>query len=128
MSSAPPCILIVEDDLDLAELTFLYLLDHGYEAETVTNGVLALEHLARQHYDLAIIDLMMPRMSGMELMEQMRGSPSLRRIPIIVTTAMPDLLRDARPPLHDVLLRKPFRPADLLEAVQGLLRSRPGRV
>ena len=122
-----PRILIVEDDLELAELTTLYLLDHGYDVFTATNGLLALDQLGRQRFDLAIVDLMLPRMSGMELMERMRQSPSFAAVPIIVTTAMPEMLGAARHRLHDVLLRKPFRPAALLRAVEELLPGPPRR-
>ena len=60
-------ILVAEDDRDIVELIELYLENDGYRVLTAADGVSALELVRREQIDLAVLDIMMPRMNGYEL-------------------------------------------------------------
>jgi len=108
-------ILIADDDPPLRGLLRLVAARAGFEVDTAANGAEALEKLKANTYSVAVIDLMMPWMSGFELIENLRSISN--RPPIVVVTA----LSDARLPRLDSsvvssILRKPFD-VEMLSAV-----------
>jgi len=81
-------ILLVDDDLLVAGFLESYLTDYNYNVNTVHNGLLALEKLVEQPFDLVITDQSMPEMTGIELSEKIRESyPNL---PIILSSGYSD--------------------------------------
>lgn len=79
-------VLVVEDDADIVELLELYLTGSGYEVLSAGDGVAALE-LARTHpVDVALVDIMMPRMNGYDFIKELRRESS---VPVIVVSARP---------------------------------------
>lgn len=108
-------ILIADDDPPLRGLLRLVAARAGFEVDTAANGAEALEKLKANTYSVAVIDLMMPWMSGYELIESLAAMPA--RPPVVVVTA----LTDARLPRLDSsvvssILRKPFD-IEMLSAV-----------
>ena len=108
-------ILIADDDPPLRGLLRLVAARAGFEVDTAANGAEALEKLKANTYSVAVIDLMMPWMSGYELIENLASMPA--RPPVVVVTA----LSDARLPRLDSsvvssILRKPFD-IEMLSAV-----------
>ena len=77
-------ILIAEDDKDIVNLLSLYLKNSGYEVLTAPDGLAAWGIFNREHVDLALLDVMMPRMDGWELARKIRG---VSNIPIIFLSA-----------------------------------------
>ncbi len=67
-------ILIVEDDHDLRELYAEVLRDEGYEVDESSDGEGGLEHINSEHYDLILLDIMLPKKDGLELLKQIRSS------------------------------------------------------
>jgi two-component system OmpR family response regulator len=119
-------ILIVDDEFGLAELLVDILAERGYETTVAINGRQGLACLREKSIDLAIVDLMMPIMNGMELVAAMRGTTELADIPVVAMTTVPRELG----PVHDVqaVLRKPFTSDDLLRTIAEVLdaaRTRP---
>jgi CheY-like chemotaxis protein len=90
-STAPLRILLVDDDADIREamqMTLELLLDYRpHEVITASNGAEALDELRRGPPDLVLLDLMMPIMSGSELLEVMRRDESLRDVPVVIVSA-----------------------------------------
>lgn len=84
-------ILIVEDDPLNQDLLESRLRKAGYSVRTADNGRAALEMLGSEAFDLVLLDLLMPEMSGYETLERMMASDTLRRIPVIVITALDEL-------------------------------------
>src|SRR5262249_29274352 len=84
-------LLIVEDDNELREALNALLLQSGYEVDAYADGRLAFNNLMSKEYDLAIVDLMVPGMSGLALVRSMRRQ--LSELPILIVTA-PDALED----------------------------------
>jgi len=82
-----PKILIVEDDLDIAEILKFQIQKMGYKAEHTTNGEGALALLNKNVYDLVIMDWMLPGLSGVEITQIIRKMDSLKDIAILMLTA-----------------------------------------
>ena len=82
-----PRILVVEDDRDVANLLSMMLNTAGYHVDTVYNGCDALSSLQQTHYDLISLDLMLPDISGLEIIHLLREQPKTANLPIIVVSA-----------------------------------------
>lgn len=112
-------LLIVEDELDIAETLKAMFEDEGYEVWTAGNGRQALELLEREPVDLVITDIMMPVMSGEELLEKLQEHPNHRSTPVMIISA-----GDARgvgEKFGCKVVPKPFDFDQLLDAVSEVL-------
>lgn len=119
-------ILVVEDESHLAEGLKFNLEAEGYEVEVVGDGRSAADRLTRAEEgpDLVILDLMLPEMSGFEVMRRMRAAGNYA--PILILTAKDDsadVVRGLEDGADDYL-SKPFRLEELLARVRGVLRRR----
>ncbi|MCL4820817.1 MAG: response regulator [Vicinamibacteria bacterium] len=85
-----PRILVADDEPDTVALLCETLRAEGFETITAGDGAEALEALRRERPDLLLLDVMMPRLSGFEVMEMMRRNPDLAGIPVVVLTARGD--------------------------------------
>jgi two-component system cell cycle response regulator DivK len=118
-------ILVVEDN-ELNLKLFCDLLGaHGYEAEPVRDGREALERARVFAPDLVVMDIQMPHISGLELIEQMKGDAELRATPIMAVTAYAargdeERIRDAG---AEGYVSKPISVVRFVEAVAGLLAA-----
>lgn len=86
-SLVKPRILVVEDDQDVANLLAIMLSDAGYDVDQAHNGGDALKRLANTHYHLLSLDLMLPDISGLEIIRQLREQPQTVNLPILVISA-----------------------------------------
>ncbi len=115
-------ILLVEDEDQIRELLKLNLVLEGYEVETAADGLTALNKLGGQHFDLVILDVMLPEVSGLQIAENFRLTN--RDTPILMLTAK-DASSDRIAGLKmgaDDYLTKPFVLEELMLRVQNLLR------
>lgn len=86
----PARLLLVEDDLAIAEMYSFALRAHGHQVTTAGNGVRALE-LARAHtFDLVLLDLVMPLMDGFAVLADLREHPLPAPVPVVVLTNLSD--------------------------------------
>lgn len=84
-----PNVLVVDDDDSIREVLSEVLRDEGYGVVCASNGEQALSELRNHgHPDLMLLDLMMPVMSGWELLEVLQSSTELSQIPVVVVSAM----------------------------------------
>ena len=114
-------ILLVDDDIELCGLLSEYLLKHGFTAETANDGASGLATVLRGGHDLVILDVMLPRIDGFEVLRQLRLRTD---IPVILLTARgqePDRLRGFETGADDYLV-KPFVPAELLARIRAVLK------
>jgi two-component system response regulator CpxR len=91
MPQAPhrPSVLVVDDDEAIRQVISEVLRDEGYEVVCAENGLQALRELRKEHHpDLVLLDLMMPVMSGWEVLDELQSSDELSRIPVVVVSAM----------------------------------------
>ena len=83
----PPLILIADDDWLNRDLLKTYLTSSGCEVMVAIDGQMALEMALRQPPDLALVDVQMPRMDGVELCKTLKSTPETRFVPVVVVTA-----------------------------------------
>ena len=117
-------ILIVEDERPIADLIELTLTGAGYICEQVNDGEAAADRIAEHDYELAVLDIMLPKVDGYELLGYLRSTGT----PVIFVTAK-TALKDRVRGLHegaDDYLTKPFEPLELVARVESVLR-RTGR-
>jgi len=113
-----PSILVVDDDEDMRTMLCLVLSAEGYRASGAANGVEALERIRSDGPPaLVLIDLMMPRMNGEDLIRTMTKDPSLARIPIAVVSGQPAPRTVAETPGVVARLVKPVELDELLTVV-----------
>lgn len=114
-------IMVVEDDIDLSELIKMYLIPEGWEIETFHTGKKAVESFNRNHYDLILLDLLLPDINGFEICKQIREKST---IPIIMLTALEDSIHKVQG-LNmgaDDYIIKPFEPTELVARIKSNLR------
>ena len=80
-------ILAVDDELDILQLIEMTLISDGFEVVTASNGIEALERARIHKPDLILLDLMMPEMDGFEVIKNLKQTPNMRNIPVIMLTA-----------------------------------------
>jgi CheY-like chemotaxis protein len=80
-------ILIVDDQQELARVLQRVLKRYGYDAETVTGGEEALAYLEGQIPELVLLDVMMPGVSGIDVLRNMKGQAVLEAVPVVIYTA-----------------------------------------
>jgi two-component system, OmpR family, response regulator len=115
-------VLVVDDELEMAGLLARGLAGEGYQVDVATDGIRAMTLAGEQRYDLAVLDVMMPGMSGFELCRRLRDQ--VHGIGIILLTAR-DAVDDRVRGLDagaDDYLTKPFAFAELLARIEALLR------
>ncbi|MEB3268879.1 MAG: response regulator [Leptolyngbya sp.] len=120
---APIHILVVDDNPDLRAYVSHVLQHQGYAVRTARDGVAALDMIQHQLPDLILTDLMMPGMSGLELIQRLREDDRLRSVPIILLTAKVDdeSRIEGVEQGADAYLGKPFNDRELLAEVRNLL-------
>jgi DNA-binding response OmpR family regulator len=118
-----PLILIADDDPDILSLVTLRLERSGYEVMGAGDGEQALAAAIAQPPDLALLDVMMPKLDGYELTARLRGNEATRHLPIILLTARvqeSDIARGVEAGADDYV-KKPFSIQELRERVQAAL-------
>jgi two-component system, OmpR family, alkaline phosphatase synthesis response regulator PhoP len=117
-------ILIIEDDKDIIELVRYNLEKEGFRVSSNEDGVTGLAQIRRTPPDLVILDLMLPRLPGLEICKELRRDQSLPRLPIMMLTARGEEA-DRVVGLEmgaDDYVTKPFSPRELVARVKTLLR------
>lgn len=124
-AAAPrPYVVIVDDEFGLAELIAEVLSEREYATAIAINGELGLALMRERRPDLVLLDLMMPVLTGKEMLRQMRADPNFADIPVVIMTALPGAVPADEPPGYQAVLQKPFTPERLFEVVRATLRAR----
>lgn len=128
LSSRLQTILLIEDNPDM--IRFIGgLLGADFNVLAATDGLTGLRMAHERRPDLVISDVMMPGLSGFDVLAQLRANPDLRGIPVMLLTALGDV--ESRVAGHghgaDAYLTKPFQVAELLAAIDGLLKNEGSR-
>jgi CheY-like chemotaxis protein len=116
-------VLICDDEPSLRELIRVSL-DGPYEFLEADDGVQSLELARRARPDVVILDMMMPRLNGLEVLTAMREDERLADTRVIVLTAQPAARDDALREGADVVMVKPFEPEQITAAVEEVLADR----
>lgn len=116
-------VLLVEDEPELRRAIAVRLNAAGFQCEVATNGKEGLEKIEHWHPDLVIADLLMPEMSGSEMVQRLRARQKTSHVPVIVLTALPRQAKEEH--IEDLpsvrLMHKPFDSAELLVVVNDML-------
>jgi CheY-like chemotaxis protein len=120
-------ILVVEDNEDIAENVMTFLEFSGYIVEVVTNGLLALDAVAKGQYALILLDISMPVMNGFEFLAAYAQQPGLH-CSVIILSAEADLKLEPLPDFVMAVLPKPYELHDLLNAVSQYTHPVSGEV
>ncbi len=119
-------ILVADDEVKIRELVRMYLEKEGFRVVEAADGAAALDYLAREHFDLVILDLMMPNTDGWTVCREIRKRDN--PVPIIMLTARGDEI-DRVLGLElgaDDYVVKPFSPRELVARVKAVLRRSGG--
>lgn len=124
MGVAKETILVVDDEADLLELIEYNLQREGYNVLTAENGQEGLRLARKHHPDLIILDIMMPRMTGIDVVRQLKESTDLRKTPVMFLTARADEETEIEglDVGADDFLQKPISTAKLVSRIKTVLR------
>jgi two-component system phosphate regulon response regulator PhoB len=120
----PERILVVDDEPDIVALVVYHLAKAGFRISTASNGADALRLAQQDRPALIVLDLMLPGMSGLEVLEQLRADESGQDIAVLLLTARrdePDRIKGLSSGADDYLT-KPFSPQELVLRVRNILR------
>jgi CheY-like chemotaxis protein len=123
MAGYPATVLICDDEPSLRELIRISL-DGPYQFVEADDGVESLELARRVRPDIVILDMMMPRMTGLEVLRALREERDLAETRVIVLTAQPGTREQALAAGADVVMVKPFEPEQIAAAVEEVLAER----
>ena len=124
--SGRPLVLVADDDGDIRALVAFRLEKAGYEVIAAGDGEQALRLAQERSPDLAVLDVMMPRLTGLEVTERIRADAATRAMPVILLTARAeesDIARGLEAGANDYIT-KPFSPQELRARVQAILEPR----
>ncbi|MFQ5342710.1 MAG: response regulator [Anaerolineae bacterium] len=118
-------ILVVDDDPAMRRLLTVILESQDYQVQLASSVANALEAIAQQRPDVVCCDLMMPEVSGLDFLEQMRENPELAGIPVIVVSATgeEEMIHQARALGAFAHLAKPFSKTALLALIESALEA-----
>jgi DNA-binding response OmpR family regulator len=126
VSDRPGVILVADDDDDILELVCLTLEQVGHETIRASDGEEALRLARRHRPDACVLDVVMPKHTGLEVIEALRDTEETAAIPILLLTAT--VREQDLPPgiekTGEDYLRKPFSPRELQERMASILRDR----
>lgn len=120
-------ILIVEDDKTLREMYQLRLSINGYDVLEAKDGEEGLDLAIKEKPDLILLDIMMPKMSGMDVLDIIKSTPETKDIPIIVLTALTDESVKSKGLVYgaeDYLVKSQTMPGQVVEKIEKVLSKR----
>lgn len=117
-------VLIVEDDNFVAEVYSTKLLEMGHEVQIAQNGEEGLSLIEKGKPDLILLDIIMPVMGGIEMLEELKKNPDRKDIPVILLTNVgeKDSIQKVRGMgVQDYLIKSHFTPAEVIEKIEAIL-------
>ena len=119
-----PKILVADDDQALSRTLSWILKENGYDVVAIPGGEHLFEHLSADQFDLLLLDIMMPKIDGLQLLQRVKGDPKYRDLPVLMISSMPPeeaTVRSLGLGASD-FIAKPFRVRELLARVKAHLR------
>lgn len=119
-------VLVVDDELDTAEMLVEMMRLSGYQVFKSYSGRQAIQMVTREKPDVVLLDVMMPDLSGLDVLRFMRGDPRLKKTPVIILSArcMPSDIQSGLDAGADLFLTKPVGCQDLRSAVEEVINPR----
>lgn len=125
MSQIEKTVVVIEDEPDAAEMFGEMMRVNGFRVVKSYASGPAISIIEQENADIVILDVMMPDISGIEVLKSMRSNPRLSKIPVIVVSAksMPSDIKTGLEAGASVYLTKPVGFQDLKQAVEGVFRK-----
>jgi len=125
MTSLEKSVLIIEDEEDAAELFAEMMRVSGFRVLKTSSSAPAIDMMSAEKPDVVLLDIMMPEISGLDILRQMRRDPALANIPVVVVSAksMPADIKNGMEAGAFTYLTKPVGFLDLKEAVERAMGS-----
>jgi CheY-like chemotaxis protein len=120
-------VLVVDDEPDVLLLCRVNLEFEGYEVVEAADGEEAMQRLREQRFDVVLLDVMMPKMDGWQVLEAVKADPDLKDLPVVMLTAKvqdQDQIRGWSQGAADYIT-KPFSPLALSQVLQDVLATDP---
>ena len=123
-------ILVVEDELDTAEMFMEMLRLSGFQVFKCHGGEAAIELITSKEPDAVILDVMIPKVSGLDVLRFIRSNPQLKDTPVVVVSAKGTStdIKDGFEAGANVYLTKPVGYLDLMKAVEKVLQPQEGNI
>ena len=119
-------VAIIEDDTAISDMYKFRLLDSGYNVQTATDGKLGLKLIADFQPDVVLLDLMMPIMNGLEVLQTLKQNPDYTKAKIIVLSNMGDsetVAKIASFKVDDHIVKVELTPAEIEQRIRALLTT-----
>ena len=119
-------ILIVEDDNFVAEVYFAKLTEMGYEAILAQNGEEGIATLKKDKLDMILLDILMPIMNGMEMLEEIKKREDWKNIPVILLTNVGEkesIQKVREMGVKNYLIKSHFTPAEVIEKIESVFKE-----
>ena len=121
-----PVIVVADDDRDICELIKLQLSRNGFDVFITDNGQTAIDLIVEHEPAIALLDIMMPKLSGLEVARQIRGNPKLATVSIMLISARSSGRIESD--LDDIgisdYISKPFSPQELVQRINEVIKSK----
>jgi CheY-like chemotaxis protein len=121
--SGTKTILIVDDETDVTEVVSFWLRREGFRVLTASEAAEGLAVATAERPDAVLLDVMMPGISGWEMLERLKAGDATRHIPVIMMTVLAEsrFIRQAAEQEAAGYIRKPFKPEAVVRTVKGIV-------
>jgi len=117
-------IMVIDDNKEVIELVEMILEVEGYKVIGVSNSLDAYNMAVKTKPSLIILDVMMPKMDGWQVLEKIKENPSTGVIPVILLSVRAEMeFKKGIETGVEAIMRKPFEPVELIEAVRKILEA-----
>ncbi|HYP59611.1 MAG TPA: response regulator, partial [Thermomicrobiales bacterium] len=118
---SPLIVAIVEDQAAIAELLHDVLEDAGYAPVIISSSMTAVAEIAESGAQIVLLDIMMPRKNGWEVLDELRAKPTTRDLPVVLTSAVYDRIGRRPLPFGGPIrfASKPFDVTELIDTIEG---------
>lgn len=124
VGSKESVVLVVEDDEHTREFYRQVIKAAGHDVVAVADGLAALRRIDIELPSVIVLDLMLPRLGGIDVFQELRSNPDTRKIPVVVVTGADRILHVDPNDFH-YFLRKPVTPELLVDTIEDALGSQP---
>jgi DNA-binding response OmpR family regulator len=118
ITSSKKRVLIVDDEPQIGKIFGIKLTLSGYDVLSTTSGAEAIELVRTQKFDVMLLDILMPEVTGLDVLDEVR---TFSQIPIVVFTARPDIAEVAKRFGANDFVAKPLLPEQLVEKIRNVL-------
>ncbi|TRZ73386.1 MAG: response regulator [Actinobacteria bacterium] len=120
-----PVVVVADDDADICELAKMQLTRHGFQVFCADDGAAALELIGLHRPVVALLDIMMPKMNGLEVARRVRADPATSHVGIIIFSARSTfgIEEDIADIGVDDYIEKPFSPKDLVQRINAVISN-----